>query len=174
MWKAMLVGTTALTLVGGSLVYAQQTPPTQPGTYTGQQRSRMTPEDRAAFTDARIAELKAGLQLTSAQEKNWPAFEAALRESAKLRAERFEQFRKMREQSGAEQRQGGFVERRRDRAETTPTENAEQKRLAAALDPLYKSLDDGQKQRFATMFRVDGQGRHFWFRNQRRSEIERQ
>ena len=96
MWKAMLAGTTALTIVGASLVYAQQTPPTQSGRDTAQQRPRLTPEDRAALTDARIAGLKAGLKLTPAQEKNWPAVETALRDRAKLRAERFEQFRKTR------------------------------------------------------------------------------
>ena len=43
-------------------------------------------EDRAAFTDARIAALKAGLKLTAAQEKYWPGFETALRDVAKARA----------------------------------------------------------------------------------------
>src|SRR5439155_23574335 len=38
---------------------------------------RPSAEDVAAFTDARIAGLKAGLKLTPEQEKNWPAVEAA-------------------------------------------------------------------------------------------------
>src|SRR5271168_4975572 len=47
------------------------------GTYaaaddSGQQHSRFSPEDRAAFLDARIAALKAGLELNADQEKNWP------------------------------------------------------------------------------------------------------
>src|ERR1700680_4281042 len=118
MWKAVLAGTTALTLIGGSLLYAQQTPPTQPGSNAAQQRPRLSPEDRAALTDARIAGLKAGLKLTSAQEKNWPAVEAALRDRAKLRADRFEQFRKMREQRSANPTQrGDIVERMRSRAD---------------------------------------------------------
>jgi hypothetical protein len=156
MWKAMLAGTTALTLVGGSVVYAQQTAPAQPGSTIAQQRVRMTADEYVTRTSARIAELKAELKLTPQQEKNWSLFEATVRESAKQRAEHFEQVRKMHEQAGG-QPQG-------NRADSTAADTANQKRLAAALDPLYKSLDDGQKQRFATLFRVDGEGRHFWFR----------
>jgi hypothetical protein len=157
MWKAILAGTTALTLVGGSVVYAQQTAPAQPGSTIGQTRVRMTADEYVTRTNARITELKAELKLTPQQEKNWSLFEATVRESAKQRAENFEQVRKTREQAGGGQPQGG-------RVESTPADIAAQKRLAAALDPLYKSLDDGQKQRFATLFRVDGEGRHFWFR----------
>ena len=47
------------------------------------------PEDLGAFTDARVAALKAGLRLTPEQEKNWPAFEQAYRNLAKLRTDRF-------------------------------------------------------------------------------------
>ncbi len=154
MLKAIFAGTTALTLIGGSALYAQVTAPTQPGSTTEQQRPRMTAEEYVTRTNARIAELKTELKLSAAQEKNWSTFEAAVRESAKQRAENFEQVRKMREQSGGH---GA-------RAESTPADTANQKRLAAALEPLYKSLDDGQKQRFASLFRVDGQGRDFWFR----------
>ena len=37
--------------------------------------SSLTPEDRAAFTDARIAALHAGLELNADQEKLWPPVE---------------------------------------------------------------------------------------------------
>ncbi len=165
MWKAMLAGTTALTIVGASLVYAQQTPPNQPGSNIAQQRPRLTPEDRAAFTDARIAGLKAGLRLTPAQEKSWPAVEVALRERAKLRDERFEKFRKTREQTDPAQRRGNMIERLRERADTMSTQGTTLKKLADAVDPLYKSLDDSQKQRFAMLFREGGRhhfGRGGW------------
>jgi hypothetical protein len=46
-------------------------------------------EDISAFMDARIAALKAGLRLTPDQEKNWPAFESAVRDMAKARAQRW-------------------------------------------------------------------------------------
>jgi zinc resistance-associated protein len=166
MWKAMLAGTTALTVVGASLLYAQQTPPNQPGSNTMQQRPRLSAEDRAALTDARIAGLKAGLKLTAAQEKNWPQVEAALRDRAKLRAERFEQFRKMHEQRRADPSQrGDMLERMKTRADQMATSANSMKKLADAIDPLYKSLDDGQKQRFALLYRAGGDrggGRHFF------------
>ena len=157
MWKAMLAGTTALTLIGGSVVYAQQTAPAQPGSTTTQTRVRMTAEEYVTRTNARITELKTELKLTPQQEKNWSLFEATARVSAKQRADRFEQVRKTRELAGSGQPQG-------DRAATTPEEAADQKRLAAAIEPLYKSLDEGQKQKFATLFRTEGVGRQFWFR----------
>lgn len=165
MWKAMLAGTTALTVIGASLVYAQQT---TPGRDNAPQRPRLSQADRDALTDARIAGLKAGLKLTPAQEKNWPAVEAALRERAKLRAERFEQFQKLREQRRADPSQrGDMLERMKTRADQMASSAASMKKLADAIDPLYKSLDDGQKQRFALLYRAGGReggGHRFWFR----------
>jgi hypothetical protein len=43
-----------------------------------------------AFADARIAALHAGLALRPDQERNWPAFEQALRAAAKERIDRLE------------------------------------------------------------------------------------
>src|SRR5215210_3219485 len=40
---------------------------------------RFSPEDREAFTDARIAALRVGLKLTPDQEKLWPVVEDAIR-----------------------------------------------------------------------------------------------
>lgn len=163
MWKVMLAGTTALTVVGASLVYAQQTPPTQPGGRDGGPRfARLTPDQRAALTDARIAGLKAGLKLTPAQERNWPAVEAALRDRAKLRADRMDQFMKMREERRANPDQrGDILERMKSRADEMTTSAANMKKLADSIEPLYKSLDDSQKQRFAVLYRAGGERRHF-------------
>ena len=61
------------------------------------QQARFSPEDRAAFLDARIAALKAGLELNADQEKNWPPLELAMRDLAKQRAERFAAWRERRE-----------------------------------------------------------------------------
>jgi zinc resistance-associated protein len=166
MWKAIFAGTTAITVIGASLVYAQQTPPAQPNRDSQRfSRPTLSPEDRAALTDARVAGLKAGLKLTPAQEKNWPAVEAALRDRAKLRADRFERFQKMREQRRADPAQrGDMLERMKSRADDMATSAASLKKLTDAIDPLYKSLDDGQKQRFALLYRAGGDRRQFWFR----------
>ena len=56
------------------------------------------PQDRAAFLDARIAALKAGLELSAEQEKNWPPLESAMRDLAKERAARFAAWRQRREE----------------------------------------------------------------------------
>ena len=92
MWKPVVVATAALAIAGSSIVYAQQPFGESDGYRDGprfEHRHRhLSPEDRAAFVDARIAALKAGLELTADQAKNWPAFEQALRDMAQLRAQR--------------------------------------------------------------------------------------
>ena len=78
MWKSIIAGTAALAIAGSSLVYAQQ---------AGAPHLRPSAEDLRAFGEARLAGLKAGLNLTPEQEKNWPAFEQAARDFSKLRIE---------------------------------------------------------------------------------------
>ena len=86
-----------------------------------------------------IAAHKAALKLTSEQEKNWPAYEAALRKLAKLRVERYQ-----------EQKPADPVELLRQRAEDLSGASAALKQLADAEEPLLNSLDDAQKRRFST------------------------
>ena len=94
MWKKVLVLSTAAVLVG-SAAMAQQTQQRQRVLLVnGHRRASFQPwrpsaDDLAAFTDARVAALKAGLRLTPDQDKNWSAFEQAYRNLAKLRAQRF-------------------------------------------------------------------------------------
>ena len=87
MWKTVLAGGTALAIAGSSFVYAQQRNDAAPSPDV-QRQWRPGAQDMGAFIDARVAAIKAGLQLTPDQEKNWPAFEQAYRDLAKLRAER--------------------------------------------------------------------------------------
>ncbi len=145
MWKGIVVGTTALAIVGSSVVYAQQ----RFGRSEGTERWRPSMEDMRAFGEARLAALRAGLALSAEQEKNWPAFEQAARDFGKLRLDRMDAMR------GA-QPSDDPVERMRSRAaEMTGTGTALQK-LADATDPLYRSLDDNQKRRFAMLSRMGG------------------
>ena len=65
MWKSILAGTTALMIAGSSLVYAQE----QPAGPDGARRWQPTAADVSAFTDARIARLKAGLKLTPVRKR---------------------------------------------------------------------------------------------------------
>src|SRR5437588_13012938 len=85
MWKLAFAGTAALVLVGSSLVYAQQRGRPGPGAFEPRGPNI---EDMRLFVDARLAALHAGLGLTADQEKNWPAFEQASHDLAKLRLDR--------------------------------------------------------------------------------------
>jgi zinc resistance-associated protein len=150
MWKAIVAGTAALAIAGTSLVYAQQ----RGGREGMMQGWRPNAEDLRAFGEARLAALKAGLMLNADQEKNWPAFEQAARDYAKLRMDRFAALR-----SG--QASDDPVERLRQRATAMSDTGAALKKLADATDPLYKSLDENQKRRFAILNRLAGADRGF-------------
>jgi zinc resistance-associated protein len=155
MWKAIVVGTAALAIAGTSLVYAQQR-----GGRDGMMGDRdammqgrqFNAEDLRAFGEARIAALKAGLMLTPEQEKNWPAFEQAARDLAKVRMERRSAIRNAPATDDP-------VERLRQRATALSETGAALKKLADATDPLYKSLDENQKRRFAILNRLAGPDR---------------
>ena len=147
MWKAALAGTAALAIVGSSFVYAQQR-----GRPDGFDRQRPNIEDMRAFADARIAALHAGLGLTPDQDKSWPAFEEASREMAKLRLDRVASAVNARRDR---QPQSVDPADRLHRKAAAKTESgAALKKVADAMDPLYKSLDDGQKRRFAMLERM--------------------
>ncbi len=147
MLKYVLAGTTALAIAGATLAYVQQ--PTDAGRGP---HWRPSAEDISALGDARIAALKAGLKLTADQEKNWPPVEAALRDLAKQRSERFAA------RASADQPKDP-IERLSLRADMMQTRGAALKKLADAAGPLYKSLDDGQKHRMVVLARLGG--RHF-------------
>jgi zinc resistance-associated protein len=122
-------------------------------------RQRMSAEDRAAFLDARIAALKAGLELTPDQEKNWAPLEAAIREQAKERAERRVAWREQRE---SQEERRDPIERLQMRPQWLTQRAAELEKLIAAAKPLYDALDEGQKRRFAELMRPPGGDRQRW------------
>jgi len=154
MWKAIVAGTAALAIAGTSLAVAQQRG------REGGERWRPSTEDLRAFGEARLAALKAGLTLTPDQEKNWPAFEQAAREVAKLRTDRIAAARNAAPSEDP-------VERLRQRATSLSETGAALKKLAEATDPLYKSLDESQKRRFAVLSRLSGSDRGFGGRGER-------
>jgi hypothetical protein len=150
MKKILLAGTAALVLAGSTAVYAQHRP-----WFHG--HMRMNPEDRAAFADARIAAVHAGLKLTPDQEKLWPPVEAAVKEFAKLRIDRANaRMNAARDDNRDRQKPDDPVARLRERAEAMGTTAAALKKIADAADPLYKTLDDGQKRRLAILTHMEG------------------
>lgn len=152
MWKAVLAGTTALTIAGAGLAFAQQSQTNDAP------RWRPTAEDAAALTDARIAALRTGLKLTAEQEKNWPAVETAIRDLAKQRADRMAATRAARPAGDNAQRRErpDAIARLRRGADGMSDRAAGLKKLADASEPLYNSLDEGQKRRFSLLMRMGG------------------
>ena len=159
MLKPLIAATAVLAIAGSSLVYAQQRfgGPGGPGGPRAERGYRPNPADMAAFTDARIAALKAGLELTPDQTKNWPNFEQAVRDLAQLRIARIQarQARAQRNETPQQgQTQGGPFDRLARRADDLAKTSAALKKVADAGAPLYASLTDEQKQRFKVLARM--------------------
>src|SRR5467141_5010909 len=111
MRKFAIAGIAALAIAASTAVYAQHH-------RWFHEHMRMSPEDRAAFTDARIAAVKAGLKLNPDQEKLWPPVEAAVRDFAKLRIDRANARMNAERDSQDSQKPDDPVARLRDRADT--------------------------------------------------------
>lgn len=152
MLKPLVAATALAALAGTSLVYAQG--------FGGHDRfgdhgpraetwHRPSAADLHAFGDARIAALKAGLELTPDQAKNWPPFEQALHDMVDLRVQRIES-----RQSGNEQPPASPFERLSHRADAMTKAGTALKKVADAGAPLYASLNDDQKARFVKLARI--------------------
>jgi zinc resistance-associated protein len=151
MLKPVIAATAILAIAGSSVVYAQQGFGDQHGFRHG--HHRLSAADMAAFTDARIAALKAGLELTPDQQKNWPAFEQALRDLAQLRIQRIEA-RHQGDSGDQGQTATSPFDRLSKRADNMAKTSAALKKISDAGAPLYQSLNDAQKERFKMLARI--------------------
>ena len=113
---------------------------------------RINPEDWVALTDAKIAAVHAGLKLNPDQEKLWPPVEAAVRDFAKMRVDRANA--RMNAPRDEAQRPDP-VARLRERADNMATTATALKKIADAADPLYKTLDEGQKRRLKILTHME-------------------
>lgn len=161
MLKPFIAATALLAIAGSSYVYAQQgfgghgfnsRGGFGDGGPRAEFRQLRSPADMAAFTDARIAALKAGLELTPDQAKNWPAFEQAVRDMAQLRIQRVQA--RQAQQAGGQQAPTSPFDRLERRADNMSKRSAALKKVADAGAPLYQSLDDSQKGRFMVLAHV--------------------
>jgi hypothetical protein len=132
-------------VTGSSLAYGQ-------GPSGGSGSPPVTAADLSALTDARIAIIKAALQLTPDQERYWPAIEEAIRTRAKDRMTRLEAVTT----GAAERADRSLMENLRDRdpiaflnrrADALAQRSADLKKLATAWQPLYQTLTPDQKRR---------------------------
>jgi hypothetical protein len=168
MKKVVLAGVAALAIAGSTAVYAQHRP-------WHHHHVRMNPEDRAAFADARIAAVKAGLKLTPDQDKLWPPVETAVRDFAKLRIDRANARMQARKDRDAERPKVDLVTRLHQRADNMATTAAALKKIADAADPLYKTLDEGQKRRLAVLTRMERRfGGEGWRRHRHHGDSDRE
>jgi zinc resistance-associated protein len=158
MFRSIAVATAALAVVVPSIVHAQRFLE-GPGDDSGggprvEQRYHPSVDDIKAFTDARIAALKAGLQLTPDQEKNWPAFEQAIRDLAKLHLARLQAREARQAQAGGDRQPADPFARLQNRAEALSQFGTALKHVADTGAPLYQSLNDGQKRRFGMLAHI--------------------
>ncbi len=154
MKKHLLIAATAIALAFPVLSSGAFAEPAEHGDH-----HEFSAEDVSAFTDAKIAGLKAGLKLTATQEKNWPTLETALRDIAKARAahaaEAREKFKQLHEHHD-------LIEGLRFHSKALAARASELDKLADAAKPLYDSLDDAQKRRFRVLLHAiaKGHGHH--------------
>lgn len=150
MWKKLLAGTAAVTIAASTAAFAQRAE----HRHDGARRGPPTTEEMRAFADARLAALKAGLQLTEQQAAHWPAFEQAMREWQKQRSDRA--LTRMQQRGQGTAPSADPAARMRQQGTRMADTAAALKKLGDALEPLYKSLDDNQKRRFAALSRFGG------------------
>src|SRR5260221_2837249 len=144
MRKFTIAAVAVLAIAGSTAVYAQHR-------HWSYGHMWMNPEDRAAFADARIAAVHAGLRLSADQEKLWSPVETAVKEFAKLRIDRANARMNADKDDGSQQKPDDPVARLRERADNMATSATAMQEIADAADPLYKTLDDGQKRRLAVL-----------------------
>ena len=139
MRKALVLFTTAALVAGSALA----------GPALARDRLDRAELSANQITDqyaARTARIKADLRLTPEQAKNWPAVESAVKDIGKRNADLQIALRTERAQL-----KGPFdvIQQMREEARFLGERSADQKALADAAQPLYVSLNDQQKQRFA-------------------------
>lgn len=106
--------------------------------------------DREVMLDAKLAGMKAGLQLTPDQEKLWTPFESAVKDAAKARMDAMRQMMQAHEQ-GERMSPIDHLDAMADRL----SRGAEDiRKIADAAKPLYASLDDSQKHKFGMLGRM--------------------
>jgi zinc resistance-associated protein len=150
---------TMIALVGSGVAlvafngHAEQSPGNVPA---GTEKHVFSPADRAAFLDARIAALHAGLKLAPEQEKLWPAVETAVRAAAKNAMARRQKFKDA-------PAPASLVDRLRRRGENAVARGQNLEAIADAAAPLYATLSEDQKHRLPVL--MHGLIPHFFQRH---------
>jgi hypothetical protein len=111
-------------------------------------RVELTANQMADRSDARIAKMKVDLNLTADQDKSWAGFASAMQDMNKKQADR-----RIAKRDARAQQQGtiDLIDELRRNADSQIEYANERKKLADAAQPLYASLNEQQKNRFADM-----------------------
>ena len=111
-------------------------------------RTELTANQMSDRAEARTAQMKVNLNLTADQDKNWSAFASAMQDMNKKQADRRIAMRDARAQQ-----HGTFdaLDEMRKAADSQIERSNDRKKLADAAQPLYTSLNEQQKSRFAEM-----------------------
>jgi hypothetical protein len=109
--------------------------PTQDGA------SQLTAEQIVANSDANIQRIKAELNLTAEQEKNWTAFNSAMHYLGHNGADRLN----LRVARAKRDPPDDIIEQMRNEAQFLDDRAVDQRNVADAAEPLFASLDDKQK-----------------------------
>ena len=119
-------------------------------------RSELTASQMTDRADVRTAKMKVDLNLTADQEKNWSGFASAMQDMSKKQADRRIAIRDARAQQ-----HGSFdaLDEMRKNADSQIERSNDRKKLADAAQPLYTSLNEQQKSRFAEILFGDDRER---------------
>ena len=109
-------------------------------------RTELTATQMTDRAEAQTAKMKVDLNLTPDQEKNWSGFASAMQDMSKKQADRRIAMRDARAQL-----HGSFdaLDELRKNADRQIERSNDRKKLADAAQPLYTSLNEQQKNRFA-------------------------
>jgi LTXXQ motif family protein len=129
---ALLAGTTALT---GSAIARDRS-----------ERTELSASQMVDRAEVRTAQMKVELNLTADQEKNWAGFASGMQDFSKKQADRR---LAMRDARAKQQGKIDVLDEMRKSADALIERSNDRKKLADAAQPLYTSLNEQQKQRFA-------------------------
>lgn len=165
--KKAAVAVIAVLITASPLAYAEDTSSNTVG------MTHPSAADLNSLTDARVAMIKAALQLTPDQEKYWPAVEEAIRARAKNRQARWERVAELRDNGPMEAlHDRNPIELMQRRAEALSQRGADLKKVADAWEPLFKTLSDEQKKRMAFVTLVAARGIRDTIEHRIESEID--
>ena len=159
-------------LLAGSGTYALAQPAPAPDAPAASQdqgrqdrRPRLSQDDFNRLVDARIASIKAGLKLTTDQERLWVPVESAIRNAAT------ERFTRMQERPDRDERRSMDFMQRLERRSAMVSERAQRSTaVTTALRPLWDTLTEDQKRIAPRLLReaVDNDGPRWHERGGRR------